>query len=91
MAGNNQLDLSTLTPQQLDGLRQQMESELQQLTHSMQTMQAVANQYVLSGQAINNLESQVPGTTHSPRFFMLLHVLPCLWACSNGAVHPRTQ
>ena len=61
MAQKNQIDLSTLAPQQLDGLRQQIEGELQQLTQSLQTMQNVAKQYGLSGQAINQLKTQEPG------------------------------
>eukprot|EP00873_Tetraselmis_striata_P006664 jgi/Tetstr1/426928/TSEL_017141.t1 len=62
MAGkDNRVDLTTLLPEELAGLREQFETEVQNLYQSLQTMQNIATKYSHSANAINDLKQQEPG------------------------------
>uniref|UniRef100_A0A061R393 Prefoldin alpha subunit n=1 Tax=Tetraselmis sp. GSL018 TaxID=582737 RepID=A0A061R393_9CHLO len=54
-------DLNTLTHQQLGGLKEQLEGELENLFHSLRTFQDVLKQYNLSELALSSLKDQEPG------------------------------
>lgn len=56
-----QIDLNTLQPQQLAGLKEQMDSELDNLMQSLRAIQGISKQYSMSEVAIDSLKDQEPG------------------------------
>lgn len=59
-----QVRIDQLPPQQLAGLKQQLEEELQGLQQSAVTLQNVASEFHQSGEAIQHLAEQKVGAQH---------------------------
>jgi prefoldin subunit 5 len=59
-----QVRIDQLPPQQLAGLKQQLEEELQGLQQSAVTLQNVASEFHQSGEAIQHLAEQKVGAHH---------------------------
>ncbi|KAK9832022.1 hypothetical protein WJX84_011049 [Apatococcus fuscideae] len=55
------IDLKTIEPQQLNGLREQLEAEMQNLSASATALQSAAGQFGSSGRAIERLAQQEAG------------------------------
>ena len=61
-AGRKEVKISDLAPQQLSGLKEQLEGELEGLQQSAMTLQNVATEFHNSGEAIEALNNQKEGT-----------------------------
>ena len=61
MAEEQGMDLRTLTPQQLQGLGEQLESDVTALQDSLQTLSQAAKRFHQSGIALEELAKQEAG------------------------------
>lgn len=58
---DGQIDLGALNMQQLEGLKEQLEAELDQFAESFQQLQAAANRFHMSGIAAECLSNETAG------------------------------
>jgi hypothetical protein len=59
--GDQGIDLGSLSAQQLEGLKDQLEGELDQFAESFQQLQAAANRFHVSGIAAESLSQEQEG------------------------------
>ena len=72
MSSEEGVDISTLTPQQLNGLAESLQGDLQMLNESIGKLQGAVSRFHHSGVALEELGDEKPGAGRAAR-----RLLPC--------------